>query len=350
MKTTLATKFVACLAAGMLGACVSASSSLAQVIEIKISHYLPPSQTIHKELTRWSEELKEKSGGRLQATVYPSGQMGPLPRQFDLARTGVADMAFFLPGILPGRFPMTEALQLPFIFNKDANTTQPISTSAASAIVTSQMADLGKEFTGTKVLYFIATPTGSLFFSKATVHRPTDLKGLRIRHNGPISSATIQAWGGTPVSVLPAELGDALQKGTIDGMFMNYEGGQALQLIADTHTVTELNSGAGVFVLAMNQEKYDSLPADLRKLIDDTTGVAAARRVGALYDQAEATGRAYAVTQKVDIIKPDLGDYQAFRTASTNLVTQTMDDLEKKNLPAKRLFGDIAKAVAGVTP
>ncbi len=339
-------KIVAGLAAVLLSAYLGQAQ--AQTIELKISHYLPPSQTIHKELTRWSEELAQKSGGRLKASVYPSGQMGPLPRQFDMARTGVVDIAFFFPGILPGRFPLSEAIQLPFIFNKDEKTTQPISASAASGIITGMMPDLGKEYRDVRVLYFIVTPTGSLFFSKAAVHRPAELKGLRIRHNGPISAATVQAWGGTPVSVQPAELADALQKGTIDGMFMNYEGGQAFQLMADTRKVTELNSGAGVFVLAMNQAKYDSLPADLRQLIDETSGPATARRVGALYDQAEAASRTYAVAQQVEIIKPDLADYQAFRNASATMVTQTIDDLEKRNLPAKRFFGDVAKAVAGV--
>lgn len=338
-------KIIASLAAGLLFA--GFGSAAAQTIELKISHYLPPSQTIHKELTRWSEELAQKSGGRLKATVYPSGQMGPLPRQFDMARTGIVDIAFFFPGILPGRFPLSESIQLPFTFNKDEKTIEPISTAEASGIVTGMMADLGKEYRDVRVLYFIATPTGSLFFSKATVHRPADLKGLRIRHNGPISAATVQAWGGTPVSVQPAELADALQKGVIDGLFMNYEGGQAFQLAADARKVTELNAGAGVFVLAMNQAKYDGLPADLRKLIDDTSGVAAARRVGALYDQAEATGRAYALSQQVEIIKPDLADYQAFRNASAAMVTQTIDDLEKRNVPARRFFADIGKAVAG---
>lgn len=341
-------KIIAGAAAALLSACLGTAQ--AQTIELKISHYLPPSQTIHKELTRWSDELAQRSGGKLKATVYPSGQMGPLPRQFDMARTGVVDIAFFFPGILPGRFPLSEAIQLPFTFNKDDKTVQPVSTAEASAIITGMMPDLGKEYRDVKVLYFIVTPTGSLFFSKAAVRQPSDLKGLRIRHNGPISAATVQAWGGTPVSVQPAELADALQKGTIDGLFMNYEGGQAFQLAADARKVTELNAGAGVFVLAMNQAKYDGLPADLRKIIDETSGVAAARRVGALYDQAEAAGRAYALAQQVEIIKPDLAQYQAFRNASAGMVSQTIDDLEKRNLPARRFFADVAKAVAGAAP
>ena len=58
-------------------------------------------------------------GNKIAITVLPAGQMGPPQRQFDLARTGVADIGYFLPGLTPGRFLMTDLFQLPFLFNRD---------------------------------------------------------------------------------------------------------------------------------------------------------------------------------------------------------------------------------------
>src|SRR5208282_2717224 len=66
-------------------------------------------------LQSWAERLNKASGGRLKAEVFPSNQMGSLPHQFDLARTGVADLSFAMHGGTPGRFPLTELSHVPFL-------------------------------------------------------------------------------------------------------------------------------------------------------------------------------------------------------------------------------------------
>ncbi|MEO7243235.1 MAG: hypothetical protein ABIW85_10020, partial [Variovorax sp.] len=90
-----------------------------QPIELKVSHYLPPNHTIAVELIRWADTLEKKSNGRLKVSVFSSGQMGPITRQYDLARTGVADIAYLLHGATPGRFPLTELASLPYAFNPE---------------------------------------------------------------------------------------------------------------------------------------------------------------------------------------------------------------------------------------
>src|SRR5438045_145879 len=101
-------------------------------IQLKATHWLPPVHQIHKELTRWAADLAQRSANRLSIAVLPAGQMGPPPRQFDLARTGVADIGYFLPGLTPGRFPMADLFQLPFLFNRDGQLDQPLSAAQAS--------------------------------------------------------------------------------------------------------------------------------------------------------------------------------------------------------------------------
>ena len=113
-----------------VGACLALSAitpAFAQTIELKVSHYLPPNHTVNVELLRWAADLEKKSNGRLKLSVFSSGQMGPITRQYDLARTGVADIAFFLHGATPGRFPMTELTQLPYAFNPDSSPQKPLS-------------------------------------------------------------------------------------------------------------------------------------------------------------------------------------------------------------------------------
>src|SRR5262245_41601805 len=105
-----------CLAAIVWVVALGCGRASAETIELKLSHYVPPSHTIHKFLEAWSAEVADKSGGRLTIKIYPAAQLGPVQRQFDLARTGQADLAVGLTGATPGRYPMTELTSLPYVW------------------------------------------------------------------------------------------------------------------------------------------------------------------------------------------------------------------------------------------
>ncbi|WP_372657491.1 TRAP transporter substrate-binding protein [Hydrogenophaga sp.] len=340
----------ALLAAGAAIALSSGSTAFAQAVELKVSHYVPTSHTIHQELLRWADDMDKKSNGRLKITVYPASQMGPITRQYDLARTGVADIAYFLHGATPGRFPLTELAQLPYVFNPEAGgmLQKPVSSAEASALVTGLASQLDKEYEGTKLLMVVAQPNLSLMFNKASVHQPADMKGMRLRHNGPLAAKMIEALGASPAAVSPVELADALEKGTVKGMVFNYEAGQAFQMGSAVTSVTELNFSAVTLGLAMNEKKYESLPADLRKLIDDSMGVEAARRMGGKFDEAEAAGRRYLVDKKVEIIVPNADEVQAFRAPLKPVVEQTIEAVQAKGLPARKFYDDLRARVNAV--
>ena len=340
----------ALMAAGAAVAMASASVAFAQTVELKLSHYVPTNHTMHQELLRWADDMDKKSNGRLKISIFPTGQMGPITRQFDLARTGVADIAYFLHGATPGRFPLTELAQLPYAFNPELGGTlqKPVSTADASAVLTGMAGQMTKEYEGTKLLMVIVQPNLSLMFNKAVVRKPSDMKGMRLRHNGPLAAKMIDALGATPAAVAPVELADALEKGTVKGMIFNYEAGQAFQMGSAVTSVTELNFSAVTLGLAMNEKKYDALPADLRKLIDDSTGVEAARRFGAKFDEAEAAGRRYLVEKKVEIILPSVDETQGFRVPLKSVVEQTIEAGQAKGLPARIFFEDLRARVNAV--
>ena len=338
------------LTAGVAIALGGSSAAWAQVIELKVTHYVPPGHTIHLELQRWAEEMDKKSNGRLKISIFPASQMGPITRQYDLARTGVADIAWFLQGATPGRFPLTELVQLPYAFNPEVGGVlqKPVSAAEASALLTGMAGQMAKEYEGTKVLFLIAQPNLNLMFNKAVVRKPADLKGMRLRHNGPLAAKMIETLGATPAAVSPVELADGLDKGTVKGMIFNYEAGQAFHMGNAVTSVTEVNFSAVTLGLVMNEKKYESLPTDLRKLIDDSMGVEAARRVGAKFDEAEAAGRRYMVDKKVEIIVPSADEVKGFRTPLQPVVDQGVEAAQAKGLPAKAFFDKLRAGVNAV--
>jgi TRAP-type C4-dicarboxylate transport system substrate-binding protein len=336
---TYYTKFLSLLAgylvAGLVGMTCFAQNALAEVIELKVSHYLPPNHVFHKELLRWSEELKTKSNGQLVMKVFPAGQMGPLPRQFDLARTGVADIALGLHGSTPGRFPMTEIAHLPYM----------VAESAESSKLLTELAPkyLANEHAGVRILYLLATPPLKFHMSKARINSLADFKGLRIRYAGEAFANTVKAFGGVPVAVSPAETADAMSKGIVDGALFPFEGAQAFQLGTETKFSYEPGVNAATFFLVMNPKSYAKLPANLRKLIDDTTGPEAAHRVGAMLDAVEKEGRAYMLSKSTQVVTVPDALAQEMKAAVKPLVQVAVAKVEERHLPAKEFYSAFQK-------
>ena len=105
---------------------------------------------------------------------------------------------------------------------------------------------------------------------------------------------------------------------------------------------------ATAFTLVINRAKYDSLPADVRALIDETTGVEGARRVGGLYDAAEAEGREYIAKSGAEIIKPTAEEFVVFRDALKSTQEETLVGLEIKGLKARAFHARIRHLVGDV--
>jgi TRAP-type C4-dicarboxylate transport system substrate-binding protein len=137
-----------------------------------------------------------------------------------------------------------------------------------------------------------------------------------------------------------------MEKGTIDGMLFNYEGGRAFQIGKAVKTVTELNWIASAFTLVINRAAYDRLAPDLRKIVDDTTGVAAARSVGAAYDVAEKEGRAYILQSGAQIVRPTVEELTVFQSALTETQEATIRELENKGAKARAFYQRVRELVA----
>jgi TRAP-type C4-dicarboxylate transport system substrate-binding protein len=324
------------IAAGATAMGLLAANARAEVIELKVSHFLPPNHTFHKELLRWGEELAQKSDGRLMLKVFPAGQMGPPPRQFDLARTGVADLAIGLTGSTPGRFPLTELSNLPFMVNESARTSKALTELAPKY--------LASEFAGVKILYLMTTTPLKFHMASKKIGTMADFKGLRIRYAGEIFAASVKAFGAVPLAVQPGEVVDAMGKGTIDGALFPFEGAQSFQVGTVAKFSFEPGINAASFFLVMNPGSYDRLAPDLRALIDQTTGPSGAERIGRLLDDAEIEGRAYMTSKGVQIIPFSAGTQGEMQAAVKPVVEDMIVKLEAKGQPARALYDALLKA------
>ncbi len=250
--------------AGLLAVAAVALSpvSLAAAQQIQLKGYLfpPTGNPLVRALEQWSEELKQKSNGRLDVRIFPASQMGPPPRQFDLARTGVADIAVVLQGSTPGRFPLTELVHVPGVVTNDYAASLGISEAAQDI--------LAPDYPGVKILNVMAVST--VIISRGEITSASGLKGKRVRAAGSVQSDVLEALGAVLTVVQPGDFNDALNKGMIEGVSTAYSGIDSYKLYDVGKFVAEGNMGTVTFATVMNRSAYDTLPPDLKKLIDET--------------------------------------------------------------------------------
>jgi len=329
---------IAALLALTLGL-AAAVPAAAQTIELKVAHYLPPNHTFQKAMVAWGEELERKSGGRLKLQIYPAGQLAGGPnRQFDAARNGVVDIAISFQGATPGRYPLTELASLPFVAPQ-AGQGSALASRRLTELATGYLA---KEHDGLKILWMAVTPP-LMFHSRAPLRRIEDFAGRRIRYAGIQLKNIIDALGGVPLSVPPQETQDALAKGIIDAATFPYEGAASFDIGTIAKYTLEPGISSATFAVVMNPARYDALPADLRALIDATTGPAAAEAFGAMWDEAERQGKASLLAKGVQVsVLPDQ-ELERVKQLLAPQVETAIADVEKAGKPGRNFFAEYTR-------
>ena len=300
-------------------------------IELKVSHFLPPNHTFQKQCLIWSDELEKQSAGRLKLKMYPAAQLGPPPRQLDLARSGVADIAIGLTGATPGRYKMTELVGEAYVAPKEGSTCAITSRRLTS--LSEQY--LASEYAGVKPLWLMVTSPLKYHTAKIAIRKMEDFKGLRIRYAGEQFAEMVSALGAVPLAVPPGETQDGLAKGIIDGATFPYEGAQSFDLGTVCKYTLEPGAGCATFATVMNPKTFAGLAPDLQALISKTTGPGMAARFGAALDDAETTGRNYMIARGVQLLTFPPDEDAKMRGALAPLLEKRLASLEADGKPAR---------------
>ncbi|MBR0755253.1 TRAP transporter substrate-binding protein [Bradyrhizobium jicamae] len=301
----------------------------AEPIALKVSHYLPPNHTFQRELLKWGDSLAQQSNGQLTLNIFPASQLGPVNRQFDMVRNGVADIAVGLHGATPGRFHMTDLVSLPYVSPKAGNN---------SAVTSRRLTELAPiyldaEHAGMKVLWMAVTNPLLLHTSKRQITKLDDFKGLRVRYAGEQFAQIIPLLGASPLAVPPAETADSLAKGIVDAATFPYEACQSFDLATVLKYSLEPGVSTASFAVAMNPNKFKSLPPELQQLIEKTTGPAMAEQFGAAFDVSEKAGREYMLAKGIQISQLPDAELARVKETLAPLRERALADLAKSGKP-----------------
>ncbi|HET7671769.1 MAG TPA: TRAP transporter substrate-binding protein [Burkholderiales bacterium] len=317
-------------AAAAFGLCASGAQAQ-QKHEMKLAYFVGDQHAMSQWLIKWSEGLEKSSGGRIAVKRFPSAQMGPTPAHYDFARTGQADVSWFLHGGTPGRFPLTEIINLPFMVGSSEIGTKVLNDSELRSKY------LDAEHKGIKVLMLFTHQPGGPHTTKKAIRNLDDFKGLRLRFASPTVRDLVAALGATPVGVPPTEIAEQLSKGTIDGAFMDYGGvGIAFKLGGTIKYSTELYAYVTSFGLGMNEDFWNRLPADLKKIVTaSVTGKE--KEVGEGWDALDVPGKKAVIDGGAEAIRFPPAEMQKVRKIGADVSEAKLKEYESKGMPARQV-------------
>jgi TRAP-type C4-dicarboxylate transport system substrate-binding protein len=342
------------LRAGAIGA-LAALPALAPAqtatapITLKVHHFLPASSTTHaKLLVPWCAKLESESAGRLKCQIYPAMQLGGTPAQlYDQARDGVADVVWTLPGYTAGRFPVMEVFELPFMV-RDAE-----SSSKAAWEFWSRNGQ--PDFKDVVPLAIHMHEPGQLHLRDKPVVQLADFKGLKLRAPSRQTNKLIARLGATPVAMPAPQLADALGKGVIDGAALPWEVVPSIRVHEAVKFHTETDPAqpglySAVFLLAMNRKTYESLPPDLRAIVDRNSGLALSASAGRLWDEARGPSRQAALARgnQITVLTPE--QTAAWARAAQPVAEEWVAEMNKRGLDGAALLNDARAALARNAP
>jgi len=300
-------------------------------IVLKYANFPPATTFPCVQMERWAKEVEKRTNGRVKVQTFPGGTLLPAKSIFDGVVTGTADIGNFAMSYQPGRFPVSEAIDLPIGFT---------SAKAASLALFDLIEKYNpKEFEKVKVLTLFTCPPADIM-TKIPVKSLKDLKGLELRASG-TGAEVLKRLGATPVGMPQSEAPEAIQKGVVKGNVSSMEILKDFNFAAYLPYATEANLFVVSFAVVMNKDKWNSLPDDVKKVLD-----------GLRREQAEWTGK-YVDDHVQEALKwsKEKYNHQLFKLSDADMkeierLTKPMiDDYIKKvnamGLPGEQIIKDV---------
>ena len=256
--------------AGVAGCAIAAAMTFAfgtacaqdktYVMKITLPTINDPS---HRFAQAYAAALEKDSGGRIKPQIFPVSQLGSIPRQIEGTQFGSIQCALIPPEFFVGVDDRFEVMAAPGLVDTLAHG-QRI---ANDPQVRKLMLGLGANKGLHGVAMYMNSP--SSIIAKAPIRHLADFKGKKIRVlASPFQMGPIARLGATPVAMTLADVVPALQQGAVDGAVGGIVVWTPMHFADAAKYVTETGQPAVFVMVEINKAWYESLPADLQRIVD----------------------------------------------------------------------------------
>ncbi len=312
----------------------------AEPITLRLHHFNSPKAISHRLFIQpWAEEIERKLEGRVKIQVFPAMQLGGKPSDlYGQARDGVVDIVWTIPGYSPGRFPLTEVFELPFLVGS--------ATTASQALTEFHRKWMRDEYDDTHPLVFHSTAPTHIHTTGKQIRALEDFEGMKIRTPSRVGAATLSALGAVPVGMPVPAVYEALSRGVVEGTAIPWTIMRPYRLHEVTEFHTEVALSRVLFVMTMNKRRYEELPPDVKAVIDGSTGIALARRLGRIWNDDEAPGRSIAIERGQPILSLSEAERERWREKARPVIDDWVEKVDALGYDGEALLADARRLLA----
>jgi len=340
-------KLLRCGIVCTLALAVLTPAARAAEVTLTLHHFLGPSSSTHVTfLEPWARQVERQSGGRIRIEIFPAMTLGGKPAElYRQVRDGAADIVWTLPGYTPGVFPRSEVFELPGVHRGNSR--------ATNLAIQDIFPMIAEDFTGIHPLLVHVHAGNALHLAQPDFTGIESLKGRKLRTPSRTGAWLIESWVAEPVGLPLPALPEALAKGVVDGALVPFEIMPSLNIQQLVRLSVEgpegRRFGTSVFLFAMNQDRYESLPADLQAVLDANSGIAIAGETGALWDRIELSGKAALQAAGVSTRVLSSSEMTPFDQAGAEMVSRWITESASQPFDGASLAAAARKAVAART-
>jgi len=299
-----------------------------KAVELTFSNFFPAAHKNSKIMEEWIKEIETKTGGKVKIKYYPGGTLTPAAQIYDGVVKGISDIGYSCFAYTRGKFPVMEAVDLPFGYKSGV-----IATNLVNEVYKKFRP---KELADVKVLILHAHGPGILH-TKFSVSKLEDLKGRKIRATG-LASKVVTALGGAPVGTAMGETYDALRTGVAEGAMAPAEALQGWKW-GEVVSYTVKNFGSAyttAMFVVMNKKKWDSLPKDVQKVFEDVSA-AYTQKQAKLWDDIDKEGYSFLQSKGNKIITLTPQEDARWAKAVQPLLDEYAKDAKAKGIPGDEI-------------
>jgi TRAP-type C4-dicarboxylate transport system substrate-binding protein len=217
-------------------------------------------------ISNWADLVTERTDGRVKFDIFPNKQLFDGRASWEATSTGKVDMSMITPTYYADAHPRYDSFKFPLFFT-GADMVRRCWKDGLEEFITEPMEKDNMHYIG------VAFETyGSVGTNVRPILLPEDFKGLQIRGFCPAHVTIVTGGGGAVVSMSSSEIYLALEKGTIDGYFTIIESvhTRALSEVTKYWTDATLGGAGAPMSLVANIPVWNSIPADIQKIMVDT--------------------------------------------------------------------------------
>jgi TRAP-type C4-dicarboxylate transport system substrate-binding protein len=310
-------------------------TTTAAAVELRFTSHHPAADVQSKLLAAWMKEVTTRSHGEVTFKFYPGESRVSGPQTVNAIAGDYVDIGFSVLDYTRGLFPMMEVINLPLgymdgkintaIINEVYDRFQPA------------------EFDKFKVIYFMAPGPHYLHTKDLPVHSKADLKGQKVHYNG-LSDQLYEELGAIPVSLPMAKLNDAIYQNKVKGGVWDFSAGINFKFaeVVNYDIICNETAHTAMLYVLMNKDKWNSLPTDVKKIIDDIKPTWVAKH-GTTWAQAEANGLALSKKNNSNIIELGPEAVKEWQAAAQVVIDTYITNMASEGLPGKDVVDFVTK-------